>query len=143
MDKTIQQIKEEAWGWFEASQMVFLATAEMSQPRVRPVTVIDHDDTLWIATGTRSQKARQIRHNPNVELCLPIQSGNARGYVRVAGVAECVADEAMREEIGRRFGYFGEYWSGPEDPDYTLLRITRVEVEYLAPGETDAVTFIV
>jgi len=30
-----------------------------------------------------------------------------------------------------------------DDPDFCLIRITRVEVEYLRPGEDEATTFIV
>ena len=143
MPRTLEEMKQEVWGHFRPSQEVFLATAEVGQPRVRPVTLIDYDEKFWIATGTRSQKARQIRQNPNVEFCLPVVDGDLRGYIRVAGVADRVRDPDIRRSIGERFALFDQYWSGPDDPDYTLLRITRVEVEYLPPGESDAVTFMV
>jgi len=143
MSKISEENKAEMWGRFRDSQQVYLATVEANQPRVRPVTLLDYDEKFWIATGTRSQKARQIRRNPNVEFCVPLQDGDNRGYIRVAGVADTVHDRKRREEIGSRFDYFGTYWSGADDPDFTLLRITRVEVEYMPPGETEAVTFIV
>jgi general stress protein 26 len=143
MGKPIEESKAEVWRHFAEVQRVYLATTEKDQPRVRPVTLIDYDEKFWIATGVESQKACQIRGNPSVEFCLPLADGDASGYIRVAGVADPVEDAARRKEIGERFGFFGEYWSGPDDPDYLLLRITRVEVEYLSPGEMKAVTFLV
>lgn len=68
-------IKEEVWKRFAKSQVVFLGTAEGEQPRVRPVTLTNFDQKFWIATGTRSAKARQIRRNPNVEFCFPLAGG--------------------------------------------------------------------
>ncbi|UCF09586.1 MAG: pyridoxamine 5'-phosphate oxidase family protein [Candidatus Bipolaricaulota bacterium] len=143
MGKSIEEYKADVWQQFREVQRVYLATSEKDQPRVRPVMLIDYDEKFWIATAMESRKACQIRNNPSVEFCLPLAEGDANGYIRVAGVADPVDDPSWRKEIGERFGYFAEYWSGPDDPDYLLLRITRVEVEYLPPGETEAVTFLV
>ena len=136
-------IRQEVWKRFAGSQVVFLGTAEGEQPRVRPVTLINFDQKFWIATGTRSAKARQIRRNPNVEFCLQLQEGDKTGYVRVAGVAQVVHDRETKEELAEQMDFFAAHWKGVGDPDYTLLRISRVEVEYMPPGGTEAHTFIV
>ncbi|MBN1857778.1 pyridoxamine 5'-phosphate oxidase family protein [Candidatus Bipolaricaulota bacterium] len=138
-----EEIRQEVWGHLKNSQCAYLGTAEDVQPRVRPVTLLNVDEKFWIATGTRSQKARQIRRNPNVEVCIPLGEETCNGYIRVAGMASAVYDDALRRRIGDTFGYFGGTWSGPEDPDYTLIRIHRVEIEYLCPGSNEAHTFIV
>ncbi len=138
-----EQVRQEVWEHLKDAQCAYLATAEDVQPRVRPVTLLNVDEKFWIATGTRSQKARQIRRNPNVEVCIPLGNEPCNGYVRIAGMAAAVYDEALRRKIGEMFGYFGDGWSGPDDLNYTLLRIRRVEIEYLRPGEKDAQTFIV
>ena len=139
----IERIKAEVWGLFTDSQQVYLATAEADQPRVRPVTLLNIDQKFWIATSPRSAKARQIRRNPNVEFCLPISDERGNGYIRVAGLASIVADPQTRSSIGERIPFLNEYWSGVDDPNFCLLRITRVEVEYLRPGEGEPYTFIV
>ncbi len=139
----IERIKEEVWDSFSDAQSVYLATVEADQPRVRPVTLLNIDQKLWIATSPRSAKARQIRRNPNVEFCLPLSDERGNGYIRVAGLASIVADPQTRSSLGGKIPFLGEYWSGVDDPNFCLIRITRVEVEYLRPGEKEPYTFIV
>jgi len=143
MRKSMEQIRQEVWGHLQTSQCVYLATAEADQPRVRPITLLDIDEKFWIATDLRSAKARQMLRNPNVEFCLPLSEDCGNGYIRVAGVAGIVKDEGTRIGIGGRIPFLTEYWSGVDDPSFCLIRITRVEIEYLPPGEADAVTFMV
>jgi len=143
MSQSIEEVRREVWDRLAASQCVYLATAEADQPRVRPVTLLDIDRKFWIATGTRSAKARQMLRNPNVEFCLPLTEECGNGYVRIAGVASVVTDPEVRTAIGAQIPFLTDYWSGADDPSFCLVRITRVEVEYLRPGEHDAVTFIV
>ena len=58
MDPSIEQIKKEVWQGLKDTQCVYLATGEADQPRVRPITLLNLDEKFWIATGTRSAKAR-------------------------------------------------------------------------------------
>ena len=143
MSTSIAEVQKEVWSLFKQSQCVYLATAEGDQPRVRPVTLLDIERKFWIATGQRSAKARQMLRNPNVEFCLPLTETCGTGYIRVAGVSAVEADPATRRKIGAEISFLGEYWSGPDDPNVALFRITRVEIEYLKPGEMTAVTFLV
>ncbi|MCX6093085.1 MAG: hypothetical protein NTX23_09500, partial [Candidatus Bipolaricaulota bacterium] len=65
------------------------------------------------------------------------------GYLRVAGISAAEMDPETRKKIGAQIPFLSEYWSGPDDPNVVLFRITRVEIEYLKPGEMTAVTFLV
>jgi uncharacterized pyridoxamine 5'-phosphate oxidase family protein len=143
MSASIAEIQQEVWSLLKPSQCVYLATAEGDQPRVRPVTLLDIDRKFWIATGRRSAKARQMLRNPNVEFCLPLTETCGTGYLRVAGIATAETDAETRKKIGAQIPFLSEYWSGPDDPNVVLFRITRVEIEYLKPGEMTAVTFLV
>jgi uncharacterized pyridoxamine 5'-phosphate oxidase family protein len=143
MSASIAEVQKEVRSLFKPNQCVYLATVEGDQPRVRPVTLLDIDRKFWIATGHRSAKARQMLRNPNVEFCLPLTETCGTGYLRVAGVAAVETDPEMRREIGAQIPFLSEYWSGPDDPNVALFRITRVEIEYLKPGEMAAVTFLV
>jgi uncharacterized pyridoxamine 5'-phosphate oxidase family protein len=143
MNASIAEVQKEVWRLFKQSQCVYLATAEGDQPRVRPVTLLDIERKFWIATGRRSAKARQMLRNPNVEFCLPLTETCGTGYLRVAGVSTVETDPETRRKIGAEIPFLGEYWSGPDDPNVALFRITRVEIEYLKPGEMTAVTFLV
>ena len=143
MPRSLKDIRQEVWDLLKTTQCVYLATAEADQPRVRPVTLLDIDEKFWIATSPRSAKARQILRNPNVEFCIPLEEECGNGYARIAGVAAVVTDSAVRAEIGGKIPFLKEHWTGTDDPNLCLIRITRVEVEYLKPGEMEAHTFII
>ncbi|MDD5220053.1 MAG: pyridoxamine 5'-phosphate oxidase family protein [Candidatus Bipolaricaulis sp.] len=142
MPNTLPEIQEEIWRHLKPTQYVYLATSEGEQPRVRPVTLLNIDQKFWIATGMRSAKARQMRHNPNVEFCLPLGAEGDSGYLRIAGLAESVTEPEIRETIGKQIPFLQEFWSGSDDPQFALFRITHIEVEYLRPGEMTAFTFL-
>ena len=143
MPKTIAEIRQEVWDHFTTLQCVYLATAEADQPRVRPVTLLDIEKKFWIATSPRSAKAHQIRRNPNVEFCLPLKKECGEGYIRVSGVATAEQDEATIARIGNQIPFLTQHWSGVDDPNFMLFRITRAEVEYMRPGDMEGYTFIV
>jgi len=143
MSKSLEEIKQEVWNRLETTQCIYLATAEGVQPRVRPVTLLDIDEKFWIATGTDSAKAKQMQSNPNVEFCLPLTDEGGVGYIRVAGEADAVTDPETRASIGNQVPFLKEFWTGVDDPTFCLFRITRVEVEYLPPGEFESHSFLV
>jgi len=143
MSQLPDEVKQEVWSHLKATQVVYLATSEGDQPRVRPVTLLDLDQRFWIATGSQSAKVKEIERNPNIEFCLPLRDERGNGYIRVGGVASIVADIATKGTISRAIPFLQEHWTGPDDPDFCLLRVTRVDIEYLRPGASEALTFIV
>lgn len=143
MVKTLDEIKRAVWAHFQPGQCVYLATTEGDQPRVRPITLLNLEEKFWIATSPRSAKSRQILRNPNVEFCYPLSADCGNGYIRVSGIATIVRDSDMIERIGSEIPFLTEHWTGTQDPDFCLIRIMRVEIEYLEPGATDPYTFIV
>ena len=143
MSKTLAEIKAVVWAQFQPGQCVYLATAEGDQPRVRPVSLLNLEKKFWIATSPRSAKARQILRNPNVEFCYPLTAECGNGYIRVSGIGTLVRDPEVIERIGDQIPFLTEHWTGTQDPDFCLIRITKVEVEYLEPGVMVPHTFIV
>jgi len=130
-------LRREALSHLAGYSSVVLATMSANGPHVRPVTLIEFDNAYWIETGTTSAKTRQIRDNPKVELCLVFAEGANSGYVRLAGEAEIVTEAATREKVSSHTEFFKDYWSGPEDPSFTLLHIIPAAVEYMRPGEME------
>jgi len=135
MADNVSDVKEEVLALFEDFQKVFLTTVEGGQPRVRPVVLICLDEKYWVTTGTSSAKVKQIRENPKIELCLDLQKEEKGGYVRVAGTAEIVEEKQTKTKIAERCEFFSRHWKSVDDPEYTLLEICPVEVEYLRMGE--------
>jgi general stress protein 26 len=133
--------KKEAWSRFKDYQTVMLATAEAGYPRVRPVTLIDYDHKLWVATGMNCAKVKEIRGNPNIEFCLQFQEEAGDGYVRITGLGDVITDRAVKEKLFAHTDFLADHWEGADDPSYALIQIIPVEVEYMRPGDMDAQRF--
>ena len=132
---TEESLRSKVLGDLKKTHMIYLATSSASQPRVRPVTMIHFDDKFWVFTGTDTAKVNQIRENPNIEFCLPLQQGDNSGYIRGSGKAIIVHDSTTKKTLANNTPFFKEYWKSSDDPTYTLLQIIISEVEYLKPGD--------
>ncbi len=85
MGETIEALRREAIAWLTDTATGNMATVEDGQPRTRPVSILWREDAVWLTSGTSNGKARQVRRDPRVEMCVPIERGDRNGYVRVAG----------------------------------------------------------
>ncbi len=123
-------------GQFKETQFVALATMEGTRPRVRPMTLIYLDRRFWMVTSTSSNKVMQIRRNANVEFTHKFNENGEDRCIRVLGKAEIIDDNETKASVAKRIRFFEDYWSGPEDPDYTLLEILPEELQYVTPSGT-------
>ncbi|HDL85029.1 MAG TPA: hypothetical protein ENH11_01645 [Candidatus Acetothermia bacterium] len=137
----MKDTKSEALSHLDEYSSVMLATIDEGGPHVRPVTLIKYDSAYWIETGTSSAKVAQIKGDPRIELCLVFTEGENSGYLRLAGRAKIVTDAATREKVSSHTEFFASYWSGPEDPSFTLLRVRPSAGEYMRPGEMEPQAF--
>lgn len=119
---------------FKETQFVALATFDGTRPRVRPMTLIYLDRGFWMVTSTSSNKVRQIRRNPDVEFTYQFSENDEDCGIRMLGKAEIIEAQDTRTSIAKRLGFFNDYWSGPENPDYTLLEILPDELQYVSPS---------
>lgn len=133
MTKRLNSLEEEVWRHFKDFRVIFLATSERDQPRVRPVTLVYLDGRFWIVTGTNNAKTKQIRKNPKMEFCLFLEKGENRGYIRGAGLAQIIKDRETRAKIAKQCSFFSDYYGSSEDPNYTLIQLKITEIEYLRP----------
>ena len=137
MAETSKGIEKEVHEHLTGAPTAYLATLEDGQPRVRPVALVVWDERLWITSGTRNGKTRQMRRNMDIELCVPISKGGHEGYVRLAGEARFVIDAKTREALSKAVAFFKNYWEGPDDASFTLIEIVPTEIEYLRPNERE------
>jgi general stress protein 26 len=135
MGETIASLRQEALAWLKDASTAYLATIEGDQARARPVSILCREGCVWLTSGTSNGKTQQVRRNPGVELCLPIERNGRHGYVRMAGTAEIVTDSAARAKIAAELPFFDVFWHGPDDPAYTLIRVQPSEIRYLRPEE--------
>jgi general stress protein 26 len=129
--------------WFGFQQVVYLATAEGDQPRVRPVSLIRLGERFYVVTGARggvdAGKLRQIRANPRVEYYLPLERDGSSGFIRAEGTASVVDDPATRGRLHREVGWARDYFPSVDHPDYVLLEIRHSCYGFREPGTTEIV----
>jgi general stress protein 26 len=117
--------------------VVYLATVEGSEPRVRPVTLVESLGRLYVLTSTQCRKVREIKENSNVEIVRMVEHGGNRGYVRITADASIVENQTIRESVAAVTSYFETFWKGANDPEFTLIQISPRRVTYLRPGDDD------
>jgi len=129
--------------WFRPQQVVYLATAEGIQPRVRPVSLIRYGERFYIVTGARggvnAGKLKQIRVNPSVEYYLPLERDGSSGFIRGEGSAHIVNDPATRARIQGEVPWARDYFPSVDHPDYVLLEIVHTCYLFREPGTTEIV----
>jgi general stress protein 26 len=119
---------------FKETQFVALATMDGIRPRVRPMTLINLERRFWMVTSTSSSKVIQITQNPNVEFTYQFNENSEDCCIRILGKAKIIKDKKTKTSIAKRIYFFNNYWSSPEDSDYTLLEILPDELQYVAPS---------
>jgi len=119
---------------FKETQFVALATIDGIRPRARPMTLIYLDRRFWMVTSTSSNKVIQIKQNANVEFAYQFNENSEDCCIRILGKAKIIKDKKTKTSIAKRIGFFNNYWSSPEDPDYTLLEILPDELQYVTPS---------
>ena len=128
-------IKKEIWSHFKNMQVVFLATMDCEQPRVRPVTVLHFNEKLWVGTGTGSAKVKQVKNNNKAGFCLYLDQGEQKvGYIRGQCDVNIIEDKDTKKQLADQMPFFKQFWKGYDDPEYTLLQFDLKEIEYMRPG---------
>jgi general stress protein 26 len=112
-----------------------LATVEGNRPRVRPIAMMwVGERELWFATFGGSRKAAQLKKNAAAEVCFHDGQWN---HVRLSGRASLTQDDADRRTLFKLIPDLAKHFSGPTDPDYTLVKIAIERIEHLGMGQAE------
>jgi len=133
------ELLREVWKSFSGEPHIFLATVEVDQPRVRPVTLVHLRNKLFVTTGSNDAKVKQIRQNPKTEFCLLLEKDERKGTLRAECEARIVEDKGIKADVYNNISFAKEFWKSPEDPNYTLIRLQPNAFEYMKPGSVQAV----
>lgn len=88
--------KEEIFKMLNAHPVMYVATNDDGQPRVRGILMYKADDSgIVFHTGTTKDFYRQLVADPRAEVCFAC----GKYQVRVEGKFEFVEDMALKEEI--------------------------------------------
>ena len=122
-------MREEIESWLEGDNLIYLATGERDQPRVRPVSLIRSTDGYYVITGARggqnAGKVKQIEANPRVEYYL----------IRGECDASIVEDPSVKARLHGEVVWAKSYFDTPSHPDYVLLKLVHRAYSYRKPGE--------
>ena len=120
-------------------QVVYLATVEGDQPKVRPVTLIYKDNGFYVITGARggvnAHKLAQIHRNPKVEYYLTLKGEDGDGFIRGEAAASIVDNPNTRAMIYNAIGWAKNFFPTVDHPDYVLLELQHHALSYRNPGE--------
>jgi uncharacterized pyridoxamine 5'-phosphate oxidase family protein len=111
----------------------YVATMDGDQPRVRAFLMWYADQTgFYLATFSPKQVSRQIKENPNVELCFynnPPNLMEAR-QMRVTGKAEFLDDKEIREKAFQHGAWMEPIAGVPLAPITEVFRVASGEAHF-------------
>ena len=108
-----------------------LATVSNGEPRFRMVHPTWEGDTLWVATGVDTLKAKQIAANPMVDVQFQVSPPDFI-HLMVRGRGTLVQDNATREHVWHNVMDYdlGDFFpDGPDSPGFVAIRIDPERVE--------------
>lgn len=111
-------------------KIAMLSTVDdQGQIRSRPMATqqVEFDGNLWFFAGDDSEKAAEIRNQPQVNVSYASPEKNR--YVSVSGKANLVNDKDKMEELWNPL-FKAWFPDGLDDPRLTLLRVEVEQAEY-------------
>ena len=111
------------------SKFPMLATIDVNQPRLRPVSPVHVDGfTIYIANLKSYAKTNQILLNPRVELCYLDKDHN---QVRITGHAEEVQDRKLLEFFWQKNRLLEHYLGTIDNPELIVYKIIPDQIRYM------------
>jgi len=129
-----EELKNKIIEVINQSKLGSVATIKDGKPWVRYM-VLQHDEnlTLYTATFAGSRKVEEINKNNNVHITVGGDPKDLQmAFVNIQAAAQVLTDTETKKK------YWSDmlkiYFSGPEDPNYAVIKIFPEIVEYTAPG---------
>lgn len=96
-------------------------------PTVSTITASKADGLTWITfcTGLSSPKAERVRQCDRASVCFSSEEYN----ITLVGTIEVVTDPDVKQEMW--YDGLRNHFSGPEDPDYCVLRFETERYSFL------------
>jgi len=127
----------------QAGRSFVLATVDQEgAPQVRWMGALFTEEpfTIYLAAGAESRKMAQIRGNPKSQLMF--QAEDFSKVATLSGTSTVVSDAAVKEKVFAGIPAAGQYFSGPDDPNFGVIKFQARKIEMLGLSEgmsTDSV----
>ncbi|MHA1201893.1 MAG: pyridoxamine 5'-phosphate oxidase family protein [Candidatus Heimdallarchaeaceae archaeon] len=132
---------EDVIDYLKLQPLMYLATADGNQPRVRPMALIYHKDTCWFVSIVGREKINEIEKNNNVEFAINPQDREDLSTIRGAGKAVLITDFETKKEVIKAIPWFDGYWKSYDDPRFFLYRLDLEKISVQIPVKKDIYIF--
>ncbi|PZD94622.1 general stress protein [Paenibacillus sambharensis] len=113
-------------------QYCSLGTVEGNRPKVRYMALFHEGLNIHLATSRKTQKVDELEANPNVYLLFGYDGSWPSDVVEIEGTCSISKDESLRAKVWRED--LKHWFYGPDDPDYVILDIDPVRIEFTEKG---------
>jgi uncharacterized pyridoxamine 5'-phosphate oxidase family protein len=137
----MKQVRNELMKYYGEQQVVWFATVDEKQPRVRPMTLIVACERFFMITGARGGKnafkLQQLRENPRFEYYYSLKGESMDGFIRGMGESWEVKDQEIREKVYNLIEWSKGFFSTVDHPDYVLLELKHDGFSYRFPDSRE------
>jgi general stress protein 26 len=126
----MDDLKKRIYEVAKEDQLLNLATiTENGKPWVRYVSGKANSDLVFrFCTHLQSDKAREMRKDPNVHLSLGAKDArSAKNWLQVAGVAEISTSQNERDALW--MDGLKAFFKGPDDPNFAVIIVRPTKIE--------------
>lgn len=132
MDK--ETLKDKIAEVIDNAKLGSVATIKDGKPWVRYM-VIQHDENLdcYSSSFASSRKVEQINKDENIHITIGGDANDfSKPYLNIQATAQVLSDLETKKKIWT--DHLKKYFSGPEDPNYVVIKYLPQFIEYMIPG---------
>lgn len=132
---------DEVLDYLKLQPLMYLATVDGTQPRVRPMALIYHNDICWFVSISGREKINEIEKNNNVEFAINPQDREELSTIRGSGKAILITDFETKKEVIKAIPWFDGYWKSHDDPRFYLYKLDLEKISVQIPVKRDIYIF--
>ncbi len=129
-----QELKEKIIKVIKEYPVGSIATIKSQKPWVRYMACQVEDDlTIYTTAFVSSRKIEQINENCNIHVIFGLDSKNWNlPFVNIEATARVLTDFETKKKCWSDM--LSQFFNGPEDPNYVVVKIHPSIIEYIRPG---------
>ncbi|MBC8473752.1 MAG: pyridoxamine 5'-phosphate oxidase family protein [Candidatus Omnitrophica bacterium] len=129
-----QELKDKILKVIQEYPIGSIATIKDGKPWVRYMAMqVESDLTLYTSAFASSRKISQIKTNNNVHVSFGAYNEDWNlPYIGVAATAKILTDLEIKKKLW--CDKLNQFFKGPQDPNYVVVKITPSSIEYMSPG---------
>ena len=133
-------LKKKILAVIKGQKVICLATLAGKKPWARFVVSHNHGLILYVATYKSCRKVKEIKRNPSVHALVAKDIRSLKtSYVQIQARAAIRSDLSIRRKLW--FDYMKKYYTGIDDPEYVVIEIKPLSIEYWDSEFTDPCVF--